>query len=1087
MVDPPDHEGPVPDKETVCAPTTEGPGSVIGRYRLLDQIGEGGFGAVYVAEQREPVKRRVALKIIKLGMDTRQVVARFEAERQALALMDHPNIAKVFDAGATETGRPFFVMELVKGVRITDYCDKNQLVVAQRLELFTRVCQAIQHAHQKGIIHRDIKPSNILVTMQDGTPVPKVIDFGIAKATQQELTEKTLYTQLQQFVGTPAYMSPEQAELSGLDIDTRSDIYSLGVLLYELLTGSTPFDTKELLEAGLDALRKIIREREPMRPSTRLRQTSSSAPRSRPSTIHSQLSTDLDWIVMKCLEKDRTRRYETANGLAMDVQRHLNHEPVVARPPSQLYRLEKLVRRNKLAFAAIVGVASALVLGLALAASGWRQAQFERDRAVRAQAGEQAQRLEAQANELKAQAEELRARQRAYASDLNLAQRAISVNNLGRAQDLLNRQRPQAGQSDLRGWEWRYLWQECRSDALYELCGRPSGIGSVACDAQEKWLAIGGWGHGDLSVWDLEQKREIATLLAGDLGVAVAFSPAGSLLAFSYATQPGTGNPSSGIRFWDAETRQLTRAEIRLTGTCRGLVFAADGLRLITSTGDPGDEIAVWKLPEGTNLVRYPARQADNHGHPFATAADLSVAAWVEEGAEHGRVHVLDLATGKERWSVPTSDNFISTAVAISPGASLLASGGGYLPSPIRVYNLTTAQEVASLPGHEGWISTLVFSPDGKTLASAGSDQTVRLWNIADLPNVPPPRILRGHRLEVWAMTRFPGSGRLATGSKDGSVFIWDPTAPVREPNHFVVETNVNCWRFVKDGQDLVTLDLAGHVVRRGGTRFQNPESLMTIPVESLIIWREGAQNHSFSRDGGLLATASTNGSVQIWDLRHATLLRQFTNLGGPWPREFSQRNASLIVENTDDGSCHELDLATGRELRTWGTKGAWFSTVSPDLRWCLAVGASGLLKDLATGQETHLALKVAGASDLAFSPDRSLLAATRNDAFPELYATASWQKVATLTGFLQGIHSAAWSPDSRRLVTGSDGKEAIKLWDAASFEEVLTLEAAGELFDRTQFSTDGNWIGSRNDKAVLHLWHAPSWEEIEAAEKADR
>ncbi len=251
-------------------PPEEGPGTLIGRYKILEQIGEGGFGVVYVAEQREPVKRRVALKIIKLGMDTKQVVARFEAERQALALMDHPNIAKVLDAGATDTGRPYFVMELVKGIPITKYCEQARTETTERLDLFIQVCHAIQHAHQKGIIHRDIKPSNILLTLHDGVPVPKVIDFGIAKATLQELTEKTVYTQFQQFIGTPAYMSPEQAEMSGLDIDTRSDIYSLGVLLYELLTGSTPFDTKELLESGLDEMRKIIREREPVRPSTRL-------------------------------------------------------------------------------------------------------------------------------------------------------------------------------------------------------------------------------------------------------------------------------------------------------------------------------------------------------------------------------------------------------------------------------------------------------------------------------------------------------------------------------------------------------------------------------------------------------------------------------------------------------------------------------------------------------------------------------------------------------------------------------------------------------------------------------------------------
>jgi serine/threonine protein kinase len=361
---------PTPPHLPTSGPLTEKAGDRIERYRLLQEIGEGGCGLVYVAEQEEPVRRRVALKVIKLGMDTRQVIARFDAERQALAMMDHPNIAKVFDAGATETGRPFFVMELVRGVPITEYCDKNKLSTRERLDLFVQVCRAIQHAHQKGVIHRDIKPSNILVTLHDGVPVPKVIDFGIAKATQGRLTGQTIYTAFEQFIGTPAYMSPEQAEMSGLDIDTRSDIYALGVLLYELLTGRTPFDSKELANLGLDEIRRTIRDREPPRPSTRLSTmvegdlttTASQRQTEAPKLIH-LLRGDLDWVVMKCLEKDRTRRYETANGLAMDVQRYLSNEPVVARPPSKLYRLQKAVRRNKLAFAAAAAVVMALLLG----------------------------------------------------------------------------------------------------------------------------------------------------------------------------------------------------------------------------------------------------------------------------------------------------------------------------------------------------------------------------------------------------------------------------------------------------------------------------------------------------------------------------------------------------------------------------------------------------------------------------------------------------------------------------------------------------------------------------------------------------
>jgi serine/threonine protein kinase len=354
-------------------PVHEGPGSRIGRYKLLEQIGEGGFGVVYMAEQEEPVRRRVALKIIKIGMDTRSVVARFEAERQALAMMEHPNIAKVLDGGATDLGRPYFVMELVRGVPITQFCDQNRLTTQQRLDLFVQVCAAVQHAHQKGVIHRDLKPSNVLVTLHDDRAVPKIIDFGIAKATEHRLTEKTLFTRFHQFIGTPAYMSPEQTGISGLDVDTRSDIYSLGVLLYELLTGRTPFDTQALLKAGYDEIQRTIREKEPLSMSARLaalnpNELTTTAQRRRvePVRLTRELRGDLDWIVMKCLEKDRTRRYETANGLAADIQRHLKQEPVVARPPSAAYRFQKLVRRNKLSVAAGSAVAAALIAGLAV-------------------------------------------------------------------------------------------------------------------------------------------------------------------------------------------------------------------------------------------------------------------------------------------------------------------------------------------------------------------------------------------------------------------------------------------------------------------------------------------------------------------------------------------------------------------------------------------------------------------------------------------------------------------------------------------------------------------------------------------------
>ncbi|HEY3241976.1 MAG TPA: serine/threonine-protein kinase, partial [Phycisphaerae bacterium] len=436
-----------------CALSTEGEredasrpsGSCIGPYHLLEKLGEGGFGVVYVAEQEQPVRRRVALKVIKLGMDTRQVVARFEAERQALAMMDHPHIAKVFDAGATDSGRPYFVMELVRGIPITHYCDQNKLSPRERLELFIPICQAVQHAHTKAVIHRDLKPSNVLVTLHDGEPVPKVIDFGIAKATAGRLTDKTIYTEFHAMIGTPAYMSPEQAELSGLDIDTRSDIYALGVLLYELLTGTTPFDATDLMRSGLAEMQRIIREVQPPKPSTRISSLGlSPSPfkgegrgeggssildiakhrRTDPQSLAKTIRGDLDWIVMKCLEKDRTRRYETASALAADAQRYLTGEPVLAAPPSRWYRLRKVLRRHRrvvlpgavLVLMAIVG----LSIGTLLVWQEQRRtrAAYDQSRTNEMKAVAEAERADREARDARAQAAKAaRAARRAEATN----------------------------------------------------------------------------------------------------------------------------------------------------------------------------------------------------------------------------------------------------------------------------------------------------------------------------------------------------------------------------------------------------------------------------------------------------------------------------------------------------------------------------------------------------------------------------------------------------------------------------------------------------------------------------------------------
>jgi len=494
----------IPDR-----PLSEKEGTCIGRYKLLQRIGEGGMGVIYMAEQTEPVTRKVALKIIKLGLDTKSVIARFEAERQALAMMDHPNIAKVFDAGSTETGRPYFVMELVKGVPINQYCDKNHLPTKERLQLFIAVCQAIHHAHQKGVIHRDIKPSNILVTLHDGRPVPKVIDFGIAKATHQKLTEKTLFTHFAQMIGTPAYMSPEQAEMSGLDVDTRTDVYSLGVLLYELLTGTTPFPEKELLSKGYGEMQRIIAEQEPERPSSRVstfvgeQQTIVAKNRSTERlTLQRQIKGDLDWIVMKALDKDRTHRYDTPNNLAADIERHLSDEPVLAAQPTFLYQLGKLYRRHQVALATAACFALLLLVSAGVAAaqaiknkSLFTAAEEARLKEMTAKQRESELRRIAETERGKAEVERDRSQRFLYTANMNLAKRAWDEANVGRTVDLLDQHRPEPGRPDMRNFEWFYLDRLCHADLL-TLKGHTNWVRSVAFSPDGKRLVSAGGGLG---------------------------------------------------------------------------------------------------------------------------------------------------------------------------------------------------------------------------------------------------------------------------------------------------------------------------------------------------------------------------------------------------------------------------------------------------------------------------------------------------------------------------------------------------------------------------------------------------------------
>ena len=1048
-------------------PVSEKPGDRIGRYKILEKVGEGGCGVVYVAEQEQPVRRRIALKVIKLGMDSKAIVARFEAERQALAMMDHPNIAKVFEAGATETGRPYFVMELVRGIKITDYCDQNRLSIRQRLDLFVKVCQAIQNAHQKGIIHRDIKPSNILVTLHDGVPVPKIIDFGIAKATAGRLTDLTVYTDLHQFIGTPAYMSPEQAEMSGLDIDTRTDIYSLGVLLYELLTGQTPFDPKALIQSGLDGMRKTIRETEPIRPSTRLNTMLASdlslvAERhaAEPLRLISVVRGDLDWIVMKALEKDRRRRYETANGLAMDVQRHLQHEPIVARPQSFTYRFQKLVRRNQLAFAAAGAVLIALALGIVGVIWQWRAS--VRNGSL------------AEAN--------------LYAADMNRAAQVLEDLGPVAARGLLEHH---LGESKLHGFEWRYLWERCRGDYAFSFPSHGNPIWKLVYSPDGNKLAVLEHGR-TLRLLDVKSGTE-SLCLTNVTGLG-GFTSDGKEMVLIV----DSGSSKRLIRF-----NPFTRGSSELAITTGNLGWLPNLLagHQTAVVPEKGTELSLVDLRSGTlkqslNLPDNGYRRWGAVGEACAVSHNEQFVVSLDNGNEEGTTGILsvrEIDSGKiltnYRDAAPDTPRAILGdriyVLRFSPDNKtvLWANRDGYL----RQWRWTDSGSQPLIEnGHRGVVWDIDYSPDGRSFATAGDDQTVRLW---DAENLRVKRVFRGHQEGVFTVAFSPNGKWLASAGGDGTVKLWDllgagssgeiPVVAARELSNRIIfspdgrsvavgadDDSIRVIsresgqvaatfndlllpvRFSMDGQRVFGLSGVGNLV---SGRVERTNEL----TDTGYAWAQDV-----SPDGALMIRSFRSSTrwddvLELLDAQRGSVITNFTYAKVVAAAQF-MRDGRTILTSDGDGILGWW-LADSKELRHLrDIRIGHFSramAISPDGRTVALGGVSRLsLVDYESGRIKHRlfghAHEITG---LAFSPDGGTLASCSMDGTIKLWNLRMMQDVCTVVfdvkptlGKELGVQAIAFTPDGDALWACSRSG-ALKYWRAAKSDEIIATGATSK------------------------------------------
>jgi eukaryotic-like serine/threonine-protein kinase len=1081
-------------------------GTRIGPYKLLQKLGEGGFGVVWMADQEAPVRRRVALKIVKIGMDTKEVIARFEAERQALALMEHPNIARVFDAGTTEGGRPYFVMELVRGVPITRYCDENRLPTEERLRLFIAVCHAVQHAHQKGVIHRDLKPSNILVTLHDGVPVPKIIDFGIAKATGAPLTDKTLYTQFHAFLGTPVYTSPEQMEMSGLDVDTRSDIYSLGVLLYELLAGRTPFDADTLAKSGLDAMRRTIREVEPPRPSQRLRtltgtdrDTVSRQRGTDAAKLSLLLRGDLDWIVMRCLEKDRTRRYETANGIAVDIERHFTDEPIAARPPGRFYRAGKFIRRHKIGVAAAAAVVVSLLAGLIASSILLARERTAHARAVVSERAEATLRREAESAR---EAETIRASRTA---------------------------------------------RELGGELLAE--GRSAeGLAWLVHAARKN-----------------PRDATIAPRLASALALRNFLLPAGPPLKFPSRVMDlhyvGAGRKiavyceDGTIGFIDTATGGHVRTVLPSRLAVPGVVFAgrltvARGADEVVRILDPTSGRIEREFNFGQKILRISAKNPDEPV-VFAVLEDLSMV-------------VAEATTGRVR-TIPCKHPLSSPAAISADGRWMMRADAPYREG--ELWDMLTGERRATR-SFLGEPAAVEFSPDSTRIVAItlvpATGFTLRLWSVPDLAELTEPTSLPEIDPGSFPEPTFCADGRVfniawgrnqqmyetATGARIGPLLaagflsgslpseIERATTEVESPR-----PKQNGTIFFKADDRPLFITLGSGATARAELTIRNATT--SEPVLPPLVHGVGVAAARMCEDGATLFTFGGDGFMRLWDVRtrrplaepglqqkstdfvvalapdgrelvigraDGTVQRQQVGRGAARPLELPRSPPFLPAPFLPEAPARLLWLTSDRaavvDVASGGPGAGGFAfperivglmrggrsfAIRPDLRFMIVQTVAGAWQawelDLnSTGSGRAVPLEGAplelGWGWVYLSPTSDLLAMISEEQVETIRlwnpvtgrpAGTPLTHVATMPWHYQG--GASFSPDGRRFVAAStDG--VVTMWDTATSRQIARWQPHRSAQNTTVcFSPDGTRIATRNGFGDAQLWVAATGE----------